>query len=120
MERGSHMKQNRGRVLVPTVCALALSGLFAAAPASASVVGTLDIGSTGTVAVSATTVTFNPSSPADNMTTTAGTTLTYDGGTALGVGVAGVVKNLTGTLPVASFMTFPSVSSLVFNLATVG
>jgi len=82
--------------------------------------GILDVGSSGTVTVTSSTVTFNPSSPADNITTTAGTNLTYDASTALGVGVAGVVKNLTGTLPVASFMTFPSVASLVFNLTAVG
>src|SRR5579871_1316536 len=103
----------KSKVIVPALASAAL-GLAISPGASADVVGVLDIGSAGTVTVSSTAITFNGGD-----VTTPATTLTYNAGTPLGSGVMGSLTNLTGTLPVASFMTFTG-TPLRFDLTTLG
>jgi hypothetical protein len=107
------MIANKMKLLIPALSAAAAC-LTISPSANATVVGILDINSTGTVTVTSTAITFSGGD-----TTTAATTLTYNSGTALGTGVSGSLMNLTGTLPVNSFMTFTG-TPLAFNLTAIG
>jgi hypothetical protein len=101
--------------------------------ASANVVGSLVIGTPGTVTVSATTIDWTPGTGGFDFTVNPTTTLTYDAlNTPLCSGppctgaTDGNLTNLTqGVLPVANFMTFldnvqPTATDLKFNLTGIG
>jgi hypothetical protein len=107
--------------------------LLATTAASGGVVGSLVIGTPGTVTVTATTITWNAGLGGYDFTVNPTTTLTFDAAnTALCSGAPcpaateGNLANLTsGTLPVPNFMTFlnnaqPTASDLDFMLTGIG
>jgi hypothetical protein len=90
-------------------------------PAKATAFGTLDIGvsSGGGVTVTATTITFTPST--GGIVTTAGTDVTFGASaSSLLPGVTGNILSLTGVLPVDNFMTFTGATGLDFTLQGLG
>lgn len=102
-----------------------LLAAFASAPlASGAVIGVLKITSDpGLVSVTEDYIDFTPPSglPDGQFTVGAGTTLTYDGGTALTTGTLGTVLDLVaGPLPTDAFMTFAAAPSLQFFLTAIG
>jgi len=95
-------------------------------PASASVIGSLDLTNCagGSVTLSATQISWGPNGTQPGtgcISTGAGTNLNYSGGT-LGPAVAGDIMNVTaGGGPVDLFMSFPSITpALDFVLTSVG
>jgi hypothetical protein len=91
--------------------------------ASATIIGTLntDSGIYG-VMVSASQIKWTPGPTSGLFTTAGGTTLTYNSGVPLGVGVTGSILDLAAptTFPVAGFMTYPTIPGLSFDLTQLG
>jgi len=97
-----------------------------ATPSFATVVGNLFTGGSGTVTVTATSITFNENDstvPPSSTEVGTGTTLTFDGGSLMPgqpIDINGGMSITGASLPVANFMTFPDSPSLSVTLDSFG
>ncbi len=109
------------RSLIPTAALLAVF----APQAFGTVIGNLEITSGGqAVIVGMTFIDWGPAGPGGTINTTTGTTVTYDGGSALSpLSVPGNIVDLVAPTPpptVVGFMTFAGNAGLSFDLEVVG